>query len=228
MNEALAKDANLIARLTALDSCAVSDALDSCDLPPAVTGLIPLSNPRRIAGPVVTVKLGPDKPDGGSIRHLGTAAIEAAVRGDVIVIEHSSGVQCAGWGGVLSVGAQVRQVAGVVIDGPARDIDEARELDFPVYGRSAIARTARGRVYEQDFNCQIQIAGTTVRPGDYVLADSTGIVFIPGDQLAEIVRRAERIATKERLMVEALRKGEPITQVVGRDYENMLDQLKSD
>lgn len=213
------------ARLRALDSCAISDALDSAGLPPAVAGLAPLSVARRIAGRVVTVKLGPDKPVGRSVRHLGTAAIESAEPGDVIVLEHSSGIECAGWGGVLSAGAQLRSVAGVVIDGPARDIDEARELDFPVFGRAAVARTARGRVYEQAYNGPIEIAGVPVQPGDFVLADSTGVVFVPKAHADKVIGRAERIAAKERLMVEALRRGDAITAVVGRDYEDMLDEL---
>lgn len=215
----------LVARLLAVDSCAVSDALDSLGLAPAVVGLSPLTVTRRVAGPAVTVKLGPEAPSGGSARHLGTAAIEAARPGDVIVIEHSSGVQCAGWGGVLSSGAQLAGVVAVVIDGPARDIDEARALQFPVFGRQASARTARGRVYEQDFNCPVTIGEATVKPGDITLADSSGVVVVPSGRLAEVVRRAERIAEKERLMVAALRKGERITEVVGRDYETLLDKL---
>lgn len=217
--------ARLTGQLRALDSCAVADALDSLGLPPAVAGLIPLSIPRRIAGPAVTVKLVPGTPSGGSARHLGTAAIEAANTGDIIVVEHASGVECAGWGGVLSVGARLRGVAGVIVDGPARDIEEARETDFPVYGRSATARTARGRVFEQDFNCQVTIGDVVVAPGDLTLADASGVVFIPRASLNEVVRRAERIAERERLMVEALRKGAPITEVVGRDYEEMLDEI---
>jgi 4-hydroxy-4-methyl-2-oxoglutarate aldolase len=216
----------LVARLAGLDSCAVSDALDSLGLPPAVIGLSPLGAVRRIAGRVVTVKLGATKPAGGSVRHLGTAAIEAAGAGDVIVLEHSSGVECAGWGGVLSVGAQVKGVAGVIIDGPARDIDEARALDFPIYARSAIARTARGRAYEQAFDCVVSIGGTRVEPGDFTLADSSGVVFIPRNRLEEVVRRAERVGQRERLMVEALRRGERITGVLGRDYEDLLDTLE--
>jgi regulator of RNase E activity RraA len=160
-----------------------------------------------------------------SPRHLCTAAIESAARGDVIVIEHSSGVECAGWGGVLSVGAQVNGVEGVVIDGPARDIDEARALGFPVYGRSPIARTARGRAYEIDFNCEIRIGEVRVVPGDVVFADSSGVVFLPAAQIEEIVRRAARIAERERLMVQALRAGNRITEVVGRNYEEMLTKL---
>lgn len=216
---------NPIDRLLALDSCALSDALDSAGLPCAVPGLVPLSIAERIAGRAVTVKLGPEKPAEAGARHLGTAAIESAQPGDVIVVEHSSGVACAGWGGVLSAGARIRALSGVVIDGPARDIDEARELGFPIYGRSADARTARGRVYEQGYQCPIEIAGVHVEPGDFVLADSTGVVFVPKSRLEDILGRAERIAAKERLMVEALRRGEPITAVVGRDYEDMLDEL---
>jgi 4-hydroxy-4-methyl-2-oxoglutarate aldolase len=216
---------SLIARLAALDSCAASDALDSAVLPPAVVGLPPLTIQKRIAGPAVTVKLGPEPPTGRATGHLCTAAIAGSRAGDVIVIEHSSGVECAGWGGLLTSGAQFKGVAGVVIDGPARDIDEARTLQFPIYGRSAIARTARGRVYEQDYNCNVRIAGIVVRPGDIVLADSSGVVFVPSERLREIVERAERIVEQERLMVTAIRNGDPITDVVGRAYEDMLAKL---
>jgi 4-hydroxy-4-methyl-2-oxoglutarate aldolase len=214
-----------VARLKALDSCALSDALDSLGLPPAVAGLVPLTLRKRVAGPVRTVKLAPGEPPSGTTRHLGTAAVEAAARGDLIVIEHASGIGCAGWGGVLSSGAQIRGVAGVVIDGPARDLDEARALQFPIYGRSADARTARGRVHEQCFDCPVEIGGVAVRPGDFALADSSGAVFVPADRIEEVLRRAERIAEKERLMVAALRNGERITEVCGRDYETMLDRF---
>jgi regulator of RNase E activity RraA len=98
-------------------------------------------------------------------------------------------------------------------------------MAFPVYGPACTARTARGRVYEQDFNCVIAIGGVRVAPGDYVLADSSGVVFLAKDTAEEAIRRAERIATRETLMVEALERGEKITAVVGRDYEDMLDQL---
>jgi 4-hydroxy-4-methyl-2-oxoglutarate aldolase len=215
---------DLRARLAVLDSCAISDALDSMGLPPAVVGLPPLSVVKSIFGPVMTVKLVAGKPQ-HSPRHLCTAAIESASRGDVIVIEHSSGVECAGWGGVLSVGAQIKGIDGVVIDGPARDIDEARALGFPVYGRSPIARTARGRAYEIDFNCEVKIGDVDVSPDDVVFADSSGVVFLPATQVDEVVRRASRIAERERLMVQALRAGDRITEVVGRNYEEMLTKL---
>src|SRR5690242_18252568 len=132
-------------RLACLDSCAVSDALDKLGLPGEVTGLQQLSAQRRIAGRVLTVKL--DRAEGRSnTRHLCTAAIEAAAPGDIIVIEQRTGLDAACWGGNLTIGAQMRGVAGVIVEGPARDIDDSRRLDFAVYARSATARTARGRI----------------------------------------------------------------------------------
>ena len=214
--------ASLAERLSKIDCCAVSDALDSLGLPPAVAGLPPLTVRRRIAGQVVTVKLGTQPPEGGSKRHLGTGAIEAARPGDVILVQHTERDDCAGWGGVLATGAAIKGVAGVVIDGAARDIDEAIGLDFPVYGRKAIAVTARGRIYEQGFNIPIEIGGIAVQPGDYLLADSSGVAIIPANRAEEVVGIAETIARKEGLMVDELRKGLPITEVMGLNYEKML------
>src|SRR5690606_27910080 len=158
-------------------------------------------------------------------RHLGTAAIDAAAPGELIVIEHAAGIECAGWGGVLSAAAQIRGVEGVVIDGPARDLDDALALGFAVYGRRGCARTARGRVHEEAFDCPIRICGIEVHPGDYALADSTGVVFIARAHIEQVIARAERITERERLMIRALRNGDPATKAVGRDYEQMLTKL---
>lgn len=219
----VAPDTDLLPRWLALDTCAVADALDSLKLPAAVSGLLPLAGVRRIGGRVLTVRLGSRPPVGGSRRHLCTAAIEAAGVGDVIVIEQRTGLDAAGWGGVLSLAAKLKGIAGVVIDGPARDIDEAAAFEFTVYARCATARTARGRVYEQETNGPINVGELTVRAGDYVLADRSAVVFAPVARLAEVVHAAERIVRKERLMMEALRSGQAVTAVMGVDYETMLD-----
>src|SRR5690606_24501650 len=92
----------LVARLEKLDACAVSDALDSLGLPGAQSGLPRRSTRKRIAGIVQTVKLHAQAPEGGSKSHLGTAAIEAADTLTVIVVEQRTGIDCAGWGGVLA------------------------------------------------------------------------------------------------------------------------------
>ena len=220
-------------RLAKLDCCAVSDALDKCGLPSAVTGIRPLAATRRIVGSVVTVKLLVGTPPvvssiGGHSRHLGTTAIEMSGAGQVIVVEQRTGIDCAGWGGILSNAALMRKVEGVIVEGPARDIDEAHEIGFPVFARSGTARTARGRVFESATGEPIQVGDTTVANGDWVIADSSGIAFIPQARVEEVLKTAEHIHAREALMTKAVLACQPVGQVMGADYENMLAASKKD
>jgi regulator of RNase E activity RraA len=212
---------DILTRLAQLDSCAVSDALDKLGLTGSVTGIQRLTTTRRISGRVHTVRM--DRDDGTpSTRHLGTTAIEASQPGEVIVMEQRTGVDAACWGGNLSFGAKLRQVAGVIVDGPARDIDEARDYDFPVFARHATARTARGRIKEGATDVPITVGDVLVSPGDYVVADGSAVVFVHGPDIARVLDAAEAIAARERAMVAALKDGTPITEVMGRNYETML------
>jgi 4-hydroxy-4-methyl-2-oxoglutarate aldolase len=216
---------DLAARLARLDCCAVSDALDKLGLPGCVTGLVALNSTRRIAGRVHTVKLVARESapaSAGPPRHLGTRAIDAALPGEIIVIEQRSGLDAGSWGGILSLGAKLKGVAGVIADGPVRDVDEARALDFPVFARAATARTARGRLVEAATDVPVAIGDVTVRPGDYAIADGSAVVFIGAVDALQVIEAAEAIAQRESVMAEALRAGRKITEVMGADYEHML------
>jgi 4-hydroxy-4-methyl-2-oxoglutarate aldolase len=205
-------------RLRALDTPTLSDAHG---LAGAVVGLSALTVRRRIAGPVRTVKLGAPLPDLPK-RHLGAGAIMAAQAGDIIVVEHRGRTDVSGWGGLLSRGAIAKHVAGVIVDGAVRDVDEAAELDFPVYARAGVPITARGRVAEHAFDTPITFAGIAVAPGDWVLADASGTVFVPAARLDEVLATAERIFAREQLMAHDIGAGRSIGEVMGADYEDML------
>ena len=211
-----------VERLARLDCCAVSDALDKLQLTGVVIGLAQLAAPRRLAGRVVTMKLGVGPPPPGPVRHLGTTAIESASAGDVIVVEQRSGVDAGSWGGILTVGAKLRGVAGVIADGPVRDIDEAKAHDFTIYGRSCTAHTARGRIVELGTNVPVRIGDVAVNPGDYVLADGSAVIFVAPANIDRVLEAAELIAAREAAMVAALQSGKPITEVMGANYEHML------
>jgi regulator of RNase E activity RraA len=228
-------------RLSRLDTCAVSDALDSLSLPGAALGLRAVSAPRLIAGPVVTVDLmaavTPNaEPHGAQAhgvdataspeprRHLSTAAVDAASPGDVIVVAHHGCADAAGWGGVLSAGASSKGVAGVIVDGVARDVDQAARYGLPVYATGAVPRTARGRITERAWNVPVTIAGVAVRPGDYVIADGSGVVFIPRDRAGDVLAKAEAITRAEEQMAARALAGEPMTEVMSHGYESMLDK----
>jgi regulator of RNase E activity RraA len=183
-------------RLLQLDSCIVSDALDKLGFAGVAPGLMRLSTDKKLAGRILTVKL---ETANGRLaeRHLCTAAIEAATAGDIIVIEHHSRTDCAGWGGLLSRAALVRRVQGVIVDGLCRDIDEGRELGFPIFARGVIPATARGRIIETEFNGPITVGDITVRPGDWVIADGSGVVFLAADQVKAVLDEAEKLLARE-------------------------------
>ena len=208
-------------RLSRLDSCAVSDALDKLGLTGVALGLQRVATSRRISGRVVTVKLEADDGRPAS-RHLGTTAVEAGQPGDVIVIEQRTGIDAASWGGNLSCAAQLRGIGGVIVDGPARDIDEAQGYDFPLFARSRTPHTARGRIVETGTNVPIVVSDIPVSPGDFVVADGTGVVFVAAGHIEAVLDAAEGIAARERAMVAALNEGLPVSQVMGKTYETML------
>ena len=211
-----------VQRLKRLDTCAVSDALDKLGLSGAVSGLGPLARPRRIAGRTVTVKLGVGTPESGKPRHLGTTAVMTAQPGDVIVVEQRSGIEAGSWGGILTLSAKTRGVAGVVSDGLVRDVDEAHDYDFPVYARGATVRTARGRIVELATNTPVRIGDVEVAPGDYVIADRSGVVFIAAAAIEQVLAAAEFIAAREAAMAKDVLAQRPVTEVMGANYENML------
>lgn len=212
-----------VTRLAKLDSCAVSDALDRARLAGVILGLQQLSTTQRIVGVAVTVQLGAD--DGRSAkRHLCTAAVEASGPTNIIVIANNGRTDVAGWGGILSLAASARRVAGVVIDGACRDLDESRDLKLPVYGRNAVPVTARSRIIELDWNLPVSLAGISVQPRDLLIADASGVVVIPAARAGEIIAAAEQIAQRERLMAADVLGGKPVSSVMGTNYEKMLEE----
>jgi 4-hydroxy-4-methyl-2-oxoglutarate aldolase len=205
---------NLLKRLAALDTCAVSDAMDRHGICGTLLGLLQLSASKRICGRAITVQLGPD--DGRtSTRRLCTAAVDSAGPGTVIVVAHEGRVDVAGWGGILSLGASMRQVEGVVIDGACRDLDESRELGLPVYARAAVPITARSRVIEYDWNISVVLAGITVAPSDLIIADASGVVSIPSGCAEQVIPTAELIAMKERSFAADVRAGKSVKEAMG-------------
>jgi regulator of RNase E activity RraA len=218
-----ATPSDLVMRLRKLDCCAVSDALDQLKLGGVVTGLLQQgSGAGHIAGRAITVKLGVGVPHEGPPKHLGATAIEIGGPDDVIVIEQRSGIEAGSWGGLLSLGAKVKGIAGVVAHGPVRDIDQAIEMGFPIFASATTSRTARGRIVEIATNVPVSIGDVTVSPADYVLADRSAVIFIGASDIERVLAAAERIAAKEEAMAKAILAGQPIGTVMGASYEHML------
>ena len=182
-------------RLAKLDTCAVSDALDRAGLAGAITALRPLTVPGKMVGRAVTVEVGPAQgPPSG--RHLCAAAVDAVAPGDVIVVANGGRTELACWGGLLSLGASRRGAAGVIVDGAPRDVDEAREYALPIYARAATPKAGRGHLMEVAWNEPVQVAGVRVSPGDWVIADGSGVCIVSTEHAERVINAAEEIARR--------------------------------
>lgn len=205
-----------------LDSCVASDAMDVMGIVQTDAGMRPLWEGAKIAGPVLTVQLAEGAAPAGQPKvHLGVNAITAARPGQVIVMANDGRTTMGSWGGLLSRAALAHSVAGVVLHGAARDVDEARELAFPVFGLDVTPRTARGRVHEVSCGEPVQIGELLVRTGDWVVADGSGVVFIPTERFEEVRALALQLAYREKQMILAIADDQPLAEVLGANYEDM-------
>jgi regulator of RNase E activity RraA len=116
-------------------------------------------------------------------------------------------------------------VSGVVIDGACRDIKESEEAGLPIYGRAVVPVTARGRIVQLAMDVPVSMAGVTVHPGDLVVADSCGVVFVPSTRLEDVLERARAIIKREAQMLASVRSGRSIVEAM-RDSEFASDALE--
>ncbi|MEK6709096.1 MAG: RraA family protein [Nitrospinota bacterium] len=190
----------------ALSTTNVSDALDRLGIAGAPLGIRPLwPGCKRIAGRAMTMRLvaeGKDSPVNGTL-----GAIQAARPGEVLVIDHGGRMDVNSGGGIAMFTANQRGLAGVVIDGVSRDVDECQEMGFPVYARGVIQTSIRGRCAFGGHGVEARLAGVPVRPGDLVMGDENGVVVVPQESLAEALGLAQELCRMEEQVKAWIREG---------------------
>lgn len=218
------KHTPLLDRLAALDTNTVSDALDFLGLAGATVGLRPLWNCPKIVGRASTVLLAPKLDTAPSV-HLITPVIEQIDSDDrVLVIAGGlEGISC--WGDILANAAVRKQMRGTVIDGFSRDIDGSAAMGYPVYGRDVTMISARNRVMQIDAAVTINVAGVDVSENDYVIADNCGTVFVPQPHIEQVLDLAERINRRQEAMVEAIRAGRSVAEVM---HDSHFDAIQTE
>jgi regulator of RNase E activity RraA len=140
--------------------------------------------------------------------------IDNAKPGEVGVIVIEEGLDVAAIGGLMGTDAKVRGLAGMVLDAGVRDVAELRELALPVYARSVVPSTTVGRFASVARQIPVQCAGVTVKPGDIIVADEDGVVAIPQERAAEVLKRAQEIDAREKKMVPLIKQHKSLLKVV--------------
>lgn len=214
---------NLLDRLAALDTNTVSDALDFLNLSGATFGIRPLWDCQKIVGKASTIQLGP-KTDSAPTVHLISPVIAEITSDDRILVIAGGvdGISC--WGDILANAARVKGIRGSVIDGNSRDIEGSESISYPVYGRGITMISARNRVVQISSGQAVNMGGVVVKENDYVIADRCGTAFIPVDRIAEVIELGERIAQRQDGMVQAVRSGRSVADVM---HDKEFEAIKS-
>ncbi|SOD91443.1 RraA family protein [Streptomyces sp. Ag109_G2-15] len=153
----------------------------------------------RLCGPAFTVQGA-----GGDNLALHHAVLQAPP-GSVLVAD-LGGARFGHWGEILTVAAQHRGIAGLLIDGGVRDADEIKGLGFPVFSRNnAILGTRKD--FRGVFGGPVTVGGITVHTGDLVVGDVDGVVALPSAGAEEILDRADARLARENELVKQLREG---------------------
>jgi len=139
-------------------------------------------------------------------------AIDVAIAGDVIVIYNGS-PHIAPWGELATLSCINKGVAGVVIDGAVRDVEDIRKINFPVFATSIVPNAGEPKGFGE-INAQIQCGGQTVNPGDFIVGDDNGVVVIPRERAYEIARRAVEVEKNERRIRDEIKRGKTLSEVL--------------
>lgn len=190
-------------------SCLVTDARARVG---AIGGLLPVKSQQKIAGPALTVNL--------SIDDLVDCmpVLARAQPGDVVVLACHGARQTAMWGALMSTLSMKAGVAAGIVDGAIRDVDEIRDLDFPVWYRSTVPRPSPTAVHNRtepvQVNVPVVIDGQVIEPGDIVVADENGIGVVPRDEAADVLEATRHQISKEKVIREKISSGASVTDLL--------------
>lgn len=191
-------DPALLARLAAVATAHLSDNMHRMQ---AVAAEIrPYHKGGKLVGPALTVRV----PPGDNL--MVHKAIDMARRGDVIVVDAGGMTAQAIIGEIMSLHAERRGVAGMIIDGSIRDAGAIAGSAFPVYARGV---THRGPYKNGpgEINVAVSIGGLVIHAGDIIVGDEDGLLAIAPEHAAELAVAAAAYAKKEEAILDSIRAG---------------------
>lgn len=158
-----------------------------------------LSPSMKVAGPALTVEVRP-----GDNLMLHAALAIAAQPGDVIVVDGKGDRTCALTGAIMMTQAQAMGIAGFIVDAAVRDVEEIRQLAFPVFSVGANpngpTKAVPGRV-----NWPVSVGGVAVNPGDLIVGDADGVVVIERQRAESLLELAAQKVAAEAKRFEGIR-----------------------
>lgn len=201
---------NMIEAYKKLDTPCVSDALDRLGIPAGLLHIKPVvsGTGKVVCGPAFTVRyipVGLEKKTVGDF-------LDDVPAGAVVVIDNAGRDTCTVWGDIMSFYAEMKGVAGTVIDGVCRDVKVVKELDYPIYTKGCYMVTGKDRVQIESVNQPVTVSDLQICPGDLIMCDDNGALRIPKEKAEEVLQIAQEIETKEGGILAALKAGSTLAE----------------
>jgi regulator of RNase E activity RraA len=216
--------AGSVERFLALGECTslISDVMDELGVPEGVIGastLKPTIPGKLIVGPALTVRNIKQRSDPLAAKtHVNRMAeFEAhnlAEDGDVLVVSGVSGAS--NMGGISSYTGQRQGERGAIVMGGVRDVRHSRSIGYPVWASEITPVTGKWRIETVEINGEIQMGDVRVNPGDLVVADDTGVCFIPRAEIMRVLELCEKKKKAEDERVGAISQGVPVPVFYGK------------
>ncbi len=203
-------------RFLALSTGLVSDALGKAGA--MDHGIQCRSAHSAMAGPAFTVRV-----HSADILMVGKAVSECPA-GCVLVVDGRGDRNTALWGGIITIAARRKGLAGVVIDGAIRDSAEIARDSLPAFARSVVPN-AGGAEYAGELQVPVQCGGLPVQPSDWVVGDADGVAVVPAQRVEEVLEAAERLAEVEVRITAAVRRGEDLGTLLR--YDEILERKRA-
>ncbi|HQM94878.1 MAG TPA: 3-hexulose-6-phosphate synthase [Methanofastidiosum sp.] len=197
------KKEELVDALKKVSSSNVSDAMHRGG---AMKGIHTVVPGLKMAGKALTVKT----MNGDWAKAV--EAIDLANKGDILVIDTNCG-NIAIWGELATWSAVKRELGGIVIDGAVRDVDDLKEIRFPVFARYEVPDAGDPKGFGE-IGCEIICGGLKVTTGDYIIGDDSGVVVIPQEEAQEIINRSLDVKEKENRIREEIKRGSTLSKVL--------------
>lgn len=198
-----------------LYSGVVSDVLDEMGYRDQATlgDIAPLMEDTVIFGPAFTsigtqVYSMPESPLTAQCK-----VVDQLKEGEIYVLVTRGEYTCAVFGEIFGNGVLQRGCSGVLLDGLIRDSKELKEMKFPIFFKGRNPRTSKGRCEINECQIPVDFQGVTINPGDYIYADSDGIIIIPQDIIEEVIEKSYEVVERENVTRSRILKGETMAEV---------------
>ncbi len=209
-------------RLSSVYTGALADILDGLGfVRQSLSGaFLPLQPGMRMVGPAFPIEC---RPNPLAVSHMQSARklfeLLSSVPAGHVAVCQMNGIEAAIFGDLSILSLKTRGCAGAVIDGGARDVHTLRQEGFPVVARFVCPH---GFIQRGEFvgwgHDPVFIEGVKIAPGDWVVADESGVIVIPQDAADQVAAEAERLVSTEDELRAAIRAGADPLQAFERYF----------